>query len=48
LLNSPEMDHAAASAFGDAILSHTDQGRVRRLQPLVHRLKEALRPAEPK
>lgn len=42
LLNSPAMDHAAALAFGDAILNHTDQGRVRRLQPLVHGLREAL------
>lgn len=47
LLNLPEMDHAAASAFGDAILSPTDQSRVLRLQPLVHVLKEALRPVEP-
>jgi hypothetical protein len=46
LLNSPEMDHAAAAAFGDAILRHTDQGRVLRLQPLVRGLTEALRPVE--
>jgi hypothetical protein len=47
LLNSPELDHAAAAAFGDAILRHTDQGRVLRLQPLVRGLTEALRPVEP-
>jgi hypothetical protein len=48
LLNSPEMDHAEASAFGDAILSHPDHVRMRHLQPLLGALKEALRPVEPK
>jgi hypothetical protein len=43
MLNAPEVACSTATAFGDAVLTHSDQANLQRLQPLVEQLKEALR-----